>query len=115
MSVFSIEDETLENVAYMRVVHTDHLQQIVVMSLKPREETGTTVHDVTSQFICVEQGEGTAFLDGVEYGICEGEVLVIPAGTEYTIVAAGKEPLKLYTVYSGEPLYAPGEVRTRKK
>ena len=110
MSVFNIEDETLDNEFFRKVIHTDALQQIVVMSLRPGDEIGTEVHDSTSQFIRVEQGEGIAVLDGIEYDIYEGDVVVVPAGTEHNVIAEGTVPLKLYTVYSGEVLHAEGEV-----
>lgn len=110
MSVFSIEDETLDNDFFRRVIHTDDLQQIVVMSLRPGEEIGSEVHDSTSQFIRIEQGDGIAVLDGIEYDLSEGDVVVVPAGTEHNVIAKGTVPLKLYTVYSGEVLHEEGGV-----
>lgn len=113
MSVFSIEDETLDNTAYRRVVHTDDVQQIALMCLRPGEDTGKEVHESTSQFLCVEEGEGVVELDGIEYDIVEGDVVVVPPGVEHTLSATGTEPLKLYTVYSGEHLHLPNEVQAK--
>ena len=113
MSVFNIEDETLDNEFFRKVIHTDTLQQVVVMSLRPGDEIGTEVHDTTSQFIRIEQGEGIAVLDGIEYDIYEGDVVVVPAGTEHNVIAHGTVPLKLYTVYSGEVLHEEGETQQR--
>jgi len=113
MSVFNIEDETLENPYFRRVVHTDALQQVVVMSLNPKEEIGKEVHLNTSQFIRVEQGEGVAVLEGEEYDIYEGDVVLVPAGTEHNVIATGKEPLKLYTIYSGEILHNEDDVQNK--
>lgn len=110
MSVFNIEDETLDNENFRKVIHTDALQQIVVMSLCPGEEIGTEVHDSTSQFIRIEQGEGVAVLDGIEYDIYEGDVVVVPAGITHNVISSGTVALKLYTVYSGEVLHEEGEV-----
>lgn len=110
MSVFNIEDETLDNESFRKVIHTDALQQIVVMSLCPGEEIGTEVHDSTSQFIRIEQGEGVAVLDGIEYDIYEGDVVVVPAGITHNVISSGTVALKLYTVYSGEVLHEEGEV-----
>lgn len=114
MSVFNIEDETFDNEFYLRVLHTDDLQQIVVMSLRPREEIGLGAHDNTSQTIRIEQGEGIAMLDGSEFDIYEGDVIVVPAGVEHNVVNTGPAPLKLYTVYAGEPLHEEGEVQQRR-
>lgn len=113
MSVFSIEDATLDNTAYRRVVHTDDYQQIVAMHLRPGEDTGAEVHDTTSQVLHVVDGEGTATLDGIEYDLNEGDMVVVPAGTEHTIAAGKDEHLKLYTVYAGEILHRPDEVQTK--
>lgn len=113
MSVFNIEDETMDNEFFRRVLHTDDLQQIVVMALRPGDEIGTEVHDNTSQFIRIEQGDGIAVLDGVEYDLYEGDIVVVPAGTEHNVIATGTVSLKLYTVYSGEVLHAEGEVTQR--
>ena len=113
MSVFSIEDETLDNMEYLRVVHTDDNQQIAVMHLRPGEDTGVEMHDATSQVLHVVDGEGTATLDGIEYDLGVGDLVVVPAGTEHTLAAGRDEHLKLYTVYSGEPLHRPDEVQTK--
>ena len=113
MSVFSIEDETLDNVEYLRVVHTDDNQQIAVMHLRPGENTGVEMHDATSQVLHIMDGEGTATLDGIEYDLCVGDLVVVPAGTAHTLAAGRDEQLKLYTVYSGEPLLLPDAVVAR--
>jgi mannose-6-phosphate isomerase-like protein (cupin superfamily) len=111
MSVFNIEDEVMDNEFYLNVLHTDEYQQIVAMSLKPGQEIGFETHEDTSQFIRIEQGEGIAVLDDVEYEIYEGDAVVIPAGTEHNIVSTGKVPLKFYTLYSGEILHNPTQVQ----
>jgi mannose-6-phosphate isomerase-like protein (cupin superfamily) len=113
MSVFNIEDETLDNEFFRKVIHTDALQQIALMSIQPREEIGKEVHDNTSLFIRIEQGEGVAVLDEIEYDIYEGDVVVVPAGTEHNVIASGAVPLRLFIVYSGEVLHKEAEVRLR--
>jgi mannose-6-phosphate isomerase-like protein (cupin superfamily) len=113
MSVFSIEDETLDNTAYLRVAHTDDCLQIVLMHLRPGEDTGVDTHDATSKAVHVVDGEGTATLDGIEYDLGVGDLVVVPAGTEHTLSASKDEHLKVYVVCSGEPLHTPDEVRAR--
>lgn len=97
--VGNIEQESLENENFRKVLATAPNSQLVVMSLLPGEEIGEEVHD-GDQFIRVEGGFGKAILDGREYDVADGFAIVIPAGTSHNVVNAGDEPLKLYTVYS---------------
>lgn len=116
MSIFSIEDEAMDNTMYLRVVHTDDIQQVVVMHLRPGEDTGVVVHDTTSQVVHVVDGEGAATLEGKEsHDLVAGDLVAVPAGTELTLTAAKDEHLKVYVVYSGEPPYNPDESVLSKK
>ncbi|MFZ3044034.1 MAG: cupin domain-containing protein, partial [Minisyncoccia bacterium] len=62
--VTNIEQAAVENEYFRKVLYTDTRVQLVVMSLKPGEEIGAEVHQL-DQFIRVEEGEGSAVLDGV--------------------------------------------------
>ncbi len=95
----NIETETLENTHFRKVLYTGHYSQLVVMSLLPGEDIGREVHEHNDQFIRVEQGEGLAFIDGVETAITDDFAIVIPAGSEHNITNTGQETMKLYTVY----------------
>lgn len=95
-----IQKKTKENKYFREVLFTSQLIQLVVMSLKPGEEIGLETYLDTDQFICVEDGNGKAILDGLVYELEPGSALVIPAGTEYNIInISAREALKLYTVY----------------
>lgn len=111
MSVINLEEETVDNEFFVNVLHTDDFQQLVVMSLPPGTDIGLEIHEATSQFIRIEQGECFVVLDGIEYDLYEGDAVVVPAGTEHNVYNTGTVPLKLYTVYSGELLHSPTEVR----
>jgi len=95
----NIEELTIDNTDYRRVLYTAPHNQLVLMSLLPGEEIGAEVHHV-DQFFRVEQGEGQAVVDGREYPLADGIALIVPAGLRHNIVNTGKEPLKLYTIYS---------------
>ena len=98
--VTNLEKLSLNNDTFRTVLFTAHYCQVVVMSLKPGEEIGKEVHGV-DQFIRIEKGSGTAFLDGKEEHIEEGFAVVVPAGTEHNIVNGGTSgAMKLYTVYA---------------
>lgn len=97
----NIEEKTLKNENFREVLYTAQHSQLVVMSLLPNEEIGMEVHEIVDQFIRVEQGEAKAILNGEEYVLSDGVVIVVPAGAEHNIINTSSEKkLKLYTVYS---------------
>ena len=110
--VQDIEGLAVRNDDFRRVLYTARHCQLVVMSLKPREEIGAEVHDL-DQFFRVEEGTGEVLLDGVRSPIRAGFAVVVPAGANHNIVNTGTVPLKLYTLYS-PPEHRDGVVhRTR--
>ncbi len=98
--IANIERASLENEYFRQVLYTAKHCQLVVMSLKPNEDIGSEVHHL-DQFIRCEAGEGKAIIDGVEHVICDGFVVIVPAGAEHNIVNTSAEhSLKLYTLYA---------------
>lgn len=95
----NIEQETLENSAYRRVLYTAPGSQLVLMNLLPGEEIGEEVHEL-DQFIRLESGKGRVTLDGVSHEISADWAVIIPRGTRHNVVNTGTEPMKLYTIYS---------------
>lgn len=110
--VQNIEDIAVENDAFRRVLYTAKNCQLVVMSLKPKEEIGMEIHTL-DQFFRVEEGTGEAVLDGVRTAISAGFAVLVPAGANHNIINTGGVPLKLYTLYA-PPNHRDGVVhRTR--
>jgi mannose-6-phosphate isomerase-like protein (cupin superfamily) len=97
--VQDIESLAVANDDFRRVLYTARHCQLVVMSLQPAEEIGAEVHAL-DQFFRVEEGSGTAVLDGVSRAIRPGFAVVVPAGATHNIINTGNVPLKLYTLYS---------------
>jgi len=97
--VKSIENIAVKNVDFRQVLYTAKNCQLVVMSLKPKEEIGAEVHKL-DQFFRVEEGTGEAVLDGVHTKIEAGFAVLVPAGTNHNIINTGNAALKLYTLYS---------------
>ena len=98
--VTNIEEETLENENFRKVLYTDKNVQLVVMSILPGEEIGEEVHDKEDQFLRVEQGTGKAILADVEHELGDGSVVIVPAGTKHNIINTGANKLlKLYSLY----------------
>lgn len=99
--VTNIEQDTLENNDYRRVLFTGKNTQLVLMTLQPGEEIGREVHEEHDQFIRVEAGTGLVKLDADEHSLGDGSAVVIPAGVEHNVVnTSRREPLRLYTLYS---------------
>lgn len=97
----NIEKETLENNNFRKVLYTGKHSQLVLMSLKPREEIGMEVHPDNDQFFRFEKGEGKCIIDGHEYALADGSAIVVPAGAEHNIInVSATANLKLYTIYS---------------
>ncbi|HMM28590.1 MAG TPA: cupin domain-containing protein [Aggregatilineaceae bacterium] len=109
-----IEQATIENEYFRKVLFTGPKTQLVLMALKPGEDIGQETHPDTDQFIRVEAGEGKALIDGQEIPLRDGSAVVIPAGAEHNVINTSRdEPLKLYTLYA-PPEHADGTVhRTR--
>jgi mannose-6-phosphate isomerase-like protein (cupin superfamily) len=98
--VKNIEQETLENENFRKVLFTSQHGQVVVMSLLPSEEIGLEVHTTTDQFFRVESGEGKVLMNGEESLISDGTAIVVTAGTEHNVInMSADKPLKLYTIY----------------
>ncbi|MBI2063609.1 MAG: cupin domain-containing protein [Candidatus Yanofskybacteria bacterium] len=98
--VTNIEKDTLENGNFRKVLYTAKNSQLVLMSLKPKEDIGVEVHQL-DQFIRVEKGSGKTVLNGEEREIGDGSAVIVPAGTEHNIINTSEtEEMKLYTVYS---------------
>jgi mannose-6-phosphate isomerase-like protein (cupin superfamily) len=110
--VLNIEQETLQNTDYRRVLYTAPHTQLVLMSLPPGEEIGEEVHHL-DQFIRFEAGEGKAILDGVSHDIKADDAVLVPEGTRHNIVNTGPGELKLYTIY-GPPNHKDGTVERTK-
>jgi mannose-6-phosphate isomerase-like protein (cupin superfamily) len=97
----NIEQETLANENFRKVLYTAKHCQLVLMSLKPNEEIGMEVHSDNDQFFRFEKGQGKCIIDGNEYAAEDGSAIIVPAGAEHNVINVSEtESLKLYTIYS---------------
>ncbi len=97
----NIEKATLENKYYRKVVSTTDQNQIVLMNIPPNGDIPLEVHPNISQFIRIESGNGTAFINDKKYDLYDGIALNIPAGSYHKIKnISDTKYLKLYTIYS---------------
>jgi len=99
--IVHIEEGTLENETFRRVLYTARHSQLVLMSLKPKEEIGMEVHPDNDQFFRFEQGIGKVIIDGNEYEVKDGFAVIVPADAQHNVINTSEtEALKLYTIYS---------------
>jgi mannose-6-phosphate isomerase-like protein (cupin superfamily) len=97
----NIEELTLQNDNFRKVLYTHTHSQLVLMSLQPNEDIGSEVHEDNDQFFRFESGQGQVIIDGNEYEVTDGSAIVVPSGSEHNVInTSGSEALKLYTIYS---------------
>jgi len=98
--VVNIENETVKNNFFRKVLYTGKHSQLVLMSIKPKEDIGVEVHETVDQFFRIDAGSGEVIINGITHKIKDGFAFIVPAGAEHNIINTGKEDLKLYSVYS---------------
>jgi len=99
--ITNIETATRTNGDFRKVLYTGKHSQLVLMNLRPNEEIGMETHPDNDQFFRFEMGQGTCIIDGNEYEVTDGDVIIVPAGSKHNVInISGTEELKLYTIYS---------------
>lgn len=111
----NIEQDTLNNENFRRVLYTGKHMQLVLMTLKPGEEIGSEVHEENDQFFRFEGGKGKVVIDDNSYDVEDGDAVVIPAGSQHNVINSGThDSLKMYTLYAPSH-HKDGIVRATKK
>lgn len=109
-----IEQLTLKNSYFRQVLFTAKHCQLVLMNLIPGEEIGMEVHDSVDQFFRFEKGQGKVIMDGEEALVKDGDVAIVPAGTQHNVINTSQtDDLKLYTIYS-PPNHPDGTIHKTK-
>ena len=119
MQVTGIEHFTIATVAeqsadFRRVLWTGRHTQLVIMTLPVGGEIGDEVHEDTDQILTFVSGIGEARVGPDARKVTQGDLVVVPAGTQHNVVNTGPIPLVLYTVY-GPPEHAEGAVHATKE
>lgn len=108
----NIEQATVANADFRRVLYTGNNLQLVLMTLPPGCDIGEEVHPDRDQFFRIEEGEGVILIDGVENRVADDFAVIVPAGARHNVIA-GDRALKLYTIY-GPPEHKDGVVHKDK-
>jgi mannose-6-phosphate isomerase-like protein (cupin superfamily) len=98
--VDDIEQATVANADFRRVLYTGKNLQLVLMTLPPGCDIGEEVHEDRDQFFRIEEGEGIIAIDGVENRVEDDFAVIVPAGARHNVINSGSQPLKLYTIYA---------------
>ena len=94
-----INEATIANSDFRRVLYTGQHLQLVLMSLAPGEEIGEEVHEDRDQFFRFEEGEGVVVIDGKDNKVEDDFAVIVPAGARHNVRNTSDEPLQFYTLY----------------
>ena len=111
----SIEEQTLKNTNFRKVLFTAKHLQLVLMCLQPGEEIGNEMHKDVDQFFRIESGEAKFILDDTEiHSVSAFDAVIVPAGCYHNVVNISKTTeLKMYTLYS-PPNHPDGTIHKTK-
>src|SRR5579884_2148499 len=99
MFAINVEQATLANRDFRKVINTNQHMQLVLMSLKPREDIGLERHPV-DQFFRIEEGHGIAWVEGAITLLEPGVVIMVPGQALHNIINTSfEDTLQLYTIY----------------
>jgi mannose-6-phosphate isomerase-like protein (cupin superfamily) len=112
--VDNIEQATIANEDFRRVLYTGRHMQLVLMTLPPGCDIGEEVHEDRDQFFRIEEGEGEIRIDGVANRVEDDFAVIVPAGARHNVINTGDAPLRLYTLY-GPPEHRDGVVHATKE
>lgn len=97
----NIEQLTLENSNFRKVLYTLNGLQLVLMALKPGEEIGAEIHHENDQFFRFESGKWKVLIDESVYEVEDGSVIIVPKGSNHNVInTSDTEELKMYTIYT---------------
>ncbi len=110
----NIEQDSLANDFFRKVIYTAPHLQVVLMTLQPGEEIGMETHEHGDQFFRIESGSGEAIIGGQTHRLSDGVSIVIPAGEKHNVInTSTSEPLRMYTIYT-PPEHPDGTIHRTK-
>ncbi len=96
----NIEQETVTNTNFRKVLYTGAHSQLVLMTLVAGEDIGLETHPENDQFFRFEAGTGTVVINETAYVVSDGDAVIVPAGAAHNVINTGTDALKMYTIYS---------------
>lgn len=113
MLKINLEEETLNNSNFRKVIKTTKNIQLVLMSLKIGENIPREIHEDNDQFFRVEYGNCKIITDNETIILNENMSTIIPMNTFHEVINIGNTELKLYTIYS-PPHHPHGTIQKNK-
>ncbi|MCX6749656.1 MAG: cupin domain-containing protein [Candidatus Pacearchaeota archaeon] len=110
----NIKKEALKNNFFRKVLATKANAQVVVMSLKSKEDIGMEIHKKYDQILVNTGGKGIYIINGKKGKFEENFLVYVPKGSWHNFINTGKTKLKLFTIYS-PPNHKPGTIHKTKK
>ena len=114
MEHFTVATVAEQSADFRRVLWTGAHTQLVIMTIPVGGEIGQETHENTDQILTFVSGTGEAVVAGQIRQVAQGDLVVVPAGTEHNFRNTGVNPLVLYTVYA-PPEHADGAVHATKE
>jgi mannose-6-phosphate isomerase-like protein (cupin superfamily) len=111
--IADIETLTEKNADFRHVLYTGKHLQLVLMALNPGESIGVETHATHDQFFRIEQGKGTASINGVIHKVKDGDCVIVPAGAVHNLTNTGDQTLRVYTLYA-PPEHRDGVIQKTK-
>ena len=84
-----VNEDVLENSNFRKVLYTGQHMQLVLTTLTPGEEIGEETHFKSDQFFRFESGTGRCIVNGTEYEIKAGDVVLVPSGSKHNVINTG--------------------------
>lgn len=95
---WDIEDLTLSNENFRKVLYSGEHLQLVAMKLKPNEEIWFEAHNDNDQFFRFESGSWVVHINDSIYEVWHNDVVIVPAWAKHNVMA-WNDGLKMYTIY----------------
>jgi len=105
----TVEDGALKTDIFRQILHTSKYLQIATLKIKRGAKVALETHESMDQFFGIKGGKGKCIIEGQEYVVENGDVIVIPAGsvpeiTKYDCHKTAKSPGNLFTSDLGDSL-----------
>ena len=78
----NVENGALKTDIFRKILHTSKYLQIAMLSIKKGAEIALETHESMDQFFGFKGGKGKCIIDGQVYIVENGDVIIIPAGSE---------------------------------
>jgi quercetin dioxygenase-like cupin family protein len=100
----STKKELFKNEIFGKILYTNRYLQVVVLRLNPGSVIGLKTNTWMDQYFGFEGAEGKCIVEGHEYNVESGDVIIIPAssGNEAAAVKCHKKALDSHKLFTSD-------------